>query len=606
MLRMLPNLPRLLAGALLLLGIAQPALAGVFCVNTAVGLQNSLTTAASNGVDDEVWIVQGTYVGNFVYASGQANQLSVLGGYTAGCAGRVLDPVNTILDGNQTNSTLVLSAPGVAADFLVEGLTLRNGQHPSGFAGYGGGLSVGVGRDGAVTVHRNRIENNLVGAYLSATTATLTNNSIAGNTGSGASISATSATLTNNSIAGNTVSGASISATTATLTNNSISGNTTASQGGGANISATTATLTNNSISGNTAGGGGASISATTATLTNNSISGNTASYNSYARDGAGGANISATTATLTNNSISGNTAASQGGGANISATTATLTNNSITGNTTSLLGGGASLSATTATLTNNTLVGNTAVFSGGGAFIEGDNATLTNNSISGNTSSSGSGGGAFINAEHGTATLTNNTFVDNEGFDGGGLYLQTGTTETTDSATLYNNLFWANWATRTGAAANLSINNDSDSDYVPTPVTLLANNFDQSAAGFQSTLPITLDPSNLDAEDPLFVDQVAGNLRPAPGSPMIDAGYPDTPNLPATDLDGGLRVVNGTVDMGAYEYHEYESCDVNTLTLDNEVMDSGGDNYGSLTFGVGIGSDPYDRCCWLTHTPRV
>ena len=524
MLRMLPNLPRLLAGALLLLGIAQPALAGVFCVNTAVGLQNSLTTAASNGVDDEVWIVQGTYVGNFVYASGQANQLSVLGGYTAGCAGRVLDPVNTILDGNQTNSTLVLSAPGVAADFLVEGLTLRNGQHPSGFAGYGGGLSVGVGRDGAVTVHRNRIENNLVGAYLSATTATLTNNSIAGNTGSGASISATSATLTNNSIAGNTVSGASISATTATLTNNSISGNTTASQGGGANISATTATLTNNSI----------------------------------------------------------------------------------TGNTTSLLGGGASLSATTATLTNNTLVGNTAVFSGGGAFIEGDNATLTNNSISGNTSSSGSGGGAFINAEHGTATLTNNTFVDNEGFDGGGLYLQTGTTETTDSATLYNNLFWANWATRTGAAANLSINNDSDSDYVPTPVTLLANNFDQSAAGFQSTLPITLDPSNLDAEDPLFVDQVAGNLRPAPGSPMIDAGYPDTPNLPATDLDGGLRVVNGTVDMGAYEYHEYESCDVNTLTLDNEVMDSGGDNYGSLTFGVGIGSDPYDRCCWLTHTPRV
>jgi hypothetical protein len=553
-LRMLPNLPRLLAGALLLLGIAQPALAGVFCVNTAVGLQNSLTTAASNGVDDEVWIVQGTYVGNFVYASGQANQLSVLGGYTAGCAGRVLDPVNTILDGNQTNSTLVLSAPGVAADFLVEGLTLRNGQHPSVFAGYGGGLSVGVGRDGAVTVHRNRIENNLVGAYLSATTGTLTNNSIAGNTGSGASISATSATLTNNSIAGNTVSGAS--------------------------ISATTATLTNNSISGNTAGGGGASISATTATLTNNSISGNTASYNSYARDGAGGANISATTATLTNNSISGNTAASQGGGANISATTATLT--------------------------NNTLVGNTAVFSGGGAFIEGDNATLTNNSISGNTSSSGSGGGAFINAEHGTATLTNNTFVDNEGFDGGGLYLQTGTTETTDSAILYNNLFWANWATRTGAAANLSINNDSDSDYVPTPVTLLANNFDQSAAGFQSTLPITLDPSNLDAEDPLFVDQVAGNLRPAPGSPMIDAGYPDTPNLPATDLDGGLRVVNGTVDMGAYEYHEYESCDVNTLTLDNEVMDSGGDNYGSLTFGVGIGSDPYDRCCWLTHTPRV
>jgi hypothetical protein len=42
------------------------------------------------------------------------------------------------------------------------------------------------------------------------------------------------------------------------------------------------------------------------------------------------------------------------------------------------------------------------------------------------------------------------------------------------------------------------------------------------------------------------------------------------------------LRVVGGLVDIGAYEYHEYQFCDVNTLTLDNEVMDSGGDNYSS------------------------
>ena len=104
--RRLRNLPRLLWGALMLLGMAKPALAEVVCVDTAVGLQNALTTAASNAQDNEVQIVQGTYVGNFVYASTQANWLRVLGGYTVGCAGRTLDPANTRLDGNQTNRVL--------------------------------------------------------------------------------------------------------------------------------------------------------------------------------------------------------------------------------------------------------------------------------------------------------------------------------------------------------------------------------------------------------------------------------------------------------------------------------------------------------------------
>lgn len=72
-----------------------------------------------------------------------------------GCAGRTLDPANTLLDGNQTNTVLALSAPDVAAEFLVEGLTLRKGQPTS---VNGGGLYARVGNDGAVTVNRNRIE----------------------------------------------------------------------------------------------------------------------------------------------------------------------------------------------------------------------------------------------------------------------------------------------------------------------------------------------------------------------------------------------------------------------------------------------------------------
>jgi hypothetical protein len=85
---------------------------------------------------------------------------------------------------------LVLSAPDAAADFLVEGLTLRNGKRT---AGAGGGLLATVGSDGVVTLNNNQIENNTTvgysyeypggGAFISATTATLTNNNITGNTG---------------------------------------------------------------------------------------------------------------------------------------------------------------------------------------------------------------------------------------------------------------------------------------------------------------------------------------------------------------------------------------------------------------------------------------
>jgi len=62
---------------------------------------------------------------------------------------------------------------------------------------------------------------------------------------------------------------------------------------------------------------------------------------------------------------------------------------------------------------------------------------------------------------------------------------------------------------------------------------------------------------------DPKVVDGFGGNLRLQSGSPCIDAGnnYEDydmlTPGfqpLPATDMDGKPRFVDGVVDMGAYE----------------------------------------------------
>ena len=110
-----------------------------FCVSNEAELQAALTAAASNGEDDTIQIVQGTYNGNFVYASTEANNLTVEGGYTEGCASREIDPANTVLDGGGTDMVLALVSQG-AANFTLEGLTLQNGASSTNFNG-GGNLT---------------------------------------------------------------------------------------------------------------------------------------------------------------------------------------------------------------------------------------------------------------------------------------------------------------------------------------------------------------------------------------------------------------------------------------------------------------------------------
>ena len=46
-----------------------------------------------------------------------------------------------------------------------------------------------------------------------------------------------------------------------------------------------------------------------------------------------------------------------------------------------------------------------------------------------------------------------------------------------------------------------------------------------------------------------------SGNFHLKPNSPCIDKGTNDAPELPEKDKDGKPRIVNGIVDMGAYEY---------------------------------------------------
>jgi PKD domain len=73
----------------------------------------------------------------------------------------------------------------------------------------------------------------------------------------------------------------------------------------------------------------------------------------------------------------------------------------------------------------------------------------------------------------------------------------------------------------------------------------------DASYSSFSSVVPGT---GNI-AGDPGFLDAAVGDFRLPFSSPLVDAGDPGPLLGPATDLAGAPRLVNGRVDIGAFEY---------------------------------------------------
>ena len=71
---------------------------------------------------------------------------------------------------------------------------------------------------------------------------------------------------------------------------------------------------------------------------------------------------------------------------------------------------------------------------------------------------------------------------------------------------------------------------------------------------------------NNLDVA-PQFFDPVNGDYHLRNTSACKDAGTNGAPYLPATDLDGGPRIADGTVDLGCYEFGNSipHPADVNT-----------------------------------------
>ncbi|HTY88185.1 MAG TPA: choice-of-anchor Q domain-containing protein [Candidatus Acidoferrum sp.] len=224
------------------------------------------------------------------------------------------------------------------------------------------------------------------------------------------------------------------------------------------------------------------------------------------------------------------------GGGVWCASTNAFLTNCVIANN--SGIGPGGGVHA--GTLYNCTLTGNFA-FGGGGGGSGGGAAysTLYNCILSSNVAaglgnkdaygSPGAGGGAFI------CTLFNCTLVENVAASiGKPPQLSIGSGGGACGSTLYNCIVYFN---NLGSVITAEMNYDSS-----------------CTLDYCCTTPLPTNGIGNISVPPLFVDYAGGNLRLQSNSPCINAGnnaYVAT----ATDLDGRPRIVDGTVDMGAYEF---------------------------------------------------
>ncbi len=143
--------------------------------------------------------------------------------------------------------------------------------------------------------------------------------------------------------------------------------------------------------------------------------------------------------------------------------------------------------------------------------------------------------GGAIINWSNSNPVLTNCTLSGNTSLIPGGAG---GIENMSGSPTLTNCILWGNSAAGVADAAA----------QIHTKVGVPIVNHSCVQGGWGGT-----GADNI-ADDPGFVDAPGSDLHLQGGSPCIDTGDNGVVTV-AIDLDGNARIIDGTVDMGAYEF---------------------------------------------------
>ena len=223
----------------------------------------------------------------------------------------------------------------------------------------------------------------------------------------------------------------------------------------------------------------------------------------------------------------------------------------------------------------NCTFLKNVSTKNGGGIYDhEKSSSTLINCLFSGNESSKG--GGLYSHRFFANPTLINCTLSGNRATIGGGIYNFAGALKVT------NSILWGNIDQGdTGLTAQISQNGSSDAQFVNS----IIQGWDDAGGG----AALDIDPLFIDSDG---ADDIIGteddNLQVLTTSPAINSG--DSSYLPqdGSDInDNGItsepvpldlmlrpRVLNGAVDIGAYENPEQHVL----ITADDSLYGSSGD----------------------------
>jgi nitrous oxidase accessory protein NosD len=347
--------------------------------------------------------------------------------------------------------------------------------------------------------------------------------------------------------------------------------------GGGIRIQSASPTITENVIADNQGCvGPGISIRFGSPSITRNSVLRNSQFGCSGGTGGGGIAIVGASSAQILDNVIADNllTSADGGGIALFAAGTPMIRGNVIRG---------------------NTATGVSPCTRGGGiSLVNVSDATITGNLITQNSAGCGGGVAWLVPSGARGPVLLNNTVADNLGTQGSAVFADGFDVRTE----LVNNILVA-------SPGQTAVYCGSFNDLNP-PLFRFNDVWSPSGAAYGG---ICSDQTGVDGNisaDPLFVSPGSGvNYHLALPSPAVDAGDSAAPGLPASDIDGQPRILDGNgdgvayVDMGADELAPPPVLIVPGTIIANATSPSG----APVSYTVSV-SDPVDPHLSLVCAP--
>jgi hypothetical protein len=297
---------------------------------------------------------------------------------------------------------------------------------------------------------------------------------------------------------------------------------------------------------------------------------------------GGGGVNVQGSSPTITNNGIRKNHAC-QGAGIGILSGSPLIQRNTITNNIINFCSGGGGpgigIQGTSfVEILDNVISDNVSGYglanSGGGIYMFGTGAPIIKrNIIKGNSVGDGRGGGVWM-VNVSDALIVQNLITGNQAFEGGGIYWIVGS----PGARLVNNTIADNDAA-TSNGSGLYVNGDDVRTELTNniivakpgqtglycggidPLIRFNNIFSDGGMAYGGNCSSRTGTNGNISADPRFTNPALGDYHLQQGSPSIDSGYNQAPNLPDTDIDGDPRILDGDgdgtaiIDMGVDEF---------------------------------------------------